>query len=110
MILCSGALSAIDQALHSADRGGTILFFAPTEPGVKIPIELWDIWRDGITIAMSYAGPPAETTAAIELIRSQRVNVKDMITHRLSIEDTGKGFIIVSEASKSIKVIIDPHR
>jgi len=110
VILCSGAPSAIDQALHSADRGGTILFFAPTEPGVKIPVDLWEIWRDGITIAMSYAGPPAETVTAIELIRAQRINVKDMITHRLKLEDTGRGFTIVSEANKSIKVIIEPHR
>ncbi|PKH45650.1 alcohol dehydrogenase, partial [Dehalococcoides mccartyi] len=38
VVLCSGATSAINQALQSLERGGTVLFFAPTEPGVSIPI------------------------------------------------------------------------
>ena len=30
IILCTGALSAVDQAMQSIDRGGTLLFFAVT--------------------------------------------------------------------------------
>lgn len=33
VIVCTGATSAITQALQSVERGGTILFFAPTNPG-----------------------------------------------------------------------------
>jgi len=35
VILCTGAPSAVNQALKSVDSGGTILFFAPTEPGAR---------------------------------------------------------------------------
>jgi threonine dehydrogenase-like Zn-dependent dehydrogenase len=31
-----------------------------------------------------------------------------MITHRLSLDETGKGFQLVAEADESIKVIIFP--
>jgi len=110
IILCTGALSAINQALQSADRGGTILFFAPTEPGVRVQVDMWNIWRDGITLTMSYAGPPVDTVPAIELIRAKRVNVRDMITHRLSLAETGLGFKLVAEARESIKVIIEPQK
>ncbi|OGL41763.1 MAG: alcohol dehydrogenase [Candidatus Schekmanbacteria bacterium RIFCSPHIGHO2_02_FULL_38_11] len=110
VILCAGAMSAIKQALQSADRGGTILFFAPTEPGVKIPVDMWNLWRDGITLAMSYAGPPEDTVSAIELIRAKRVIVSDMITHRLSLGETALGFKLVAEANESMKVIIEPQR
>ncbi|MEK7841460.1 MAG: alcohol dehydrogenase catalytic domain-containing protein, partial [Deltaproteobacteria bacterium] len=42
VIICTAAESAIQQGLQSVDRGGTVLFFAPTNPDVKVPIPLWD--------------------------------------------------------------------
>ena len=45
-----------------------------------------------------------------ELIRARRVPVHEMITHRLSLAQTGLGFQLVAEAGESIKVIIEPHR
>lgn len=110
VIVCTSALSAIKQAFESVDRGGTILFFAPTKPGVEIPLPLWRVWHDGITITNSYAGSPEDITAAIDVIRAGKVNVKDMITHRLALEEAGKGFQLVASAQDSIKVIIEPNR
>ena len=46
VIICAGATSAMEQALKSAERGGTILFFAPTEKGETIPLSVNDLfWR-----------------------------------------------------------------
>lgn len=110
VIVCTGAPSAIQQALNSVDRGGTILFFAPTEPGVSTPVNLWDLWRNCNSVIMSYAGPPADTATAIELIRAGRVKVRDLITHRLGIAETALGFKLVADAKESVKVIIEPQR
>ncbi len=107
-IVCTGAISAIEQAFHSIERGGTILFFAPTEPGVKIPIDLWNLWRNCNSIVMSYAGPPADMAVAIELIRTGRIAVNDLITHKLPLNDAAKGFKLVADAKESVKVIIAP--
>jgi len=111
VIVCTGATSAINQAIHSVDRGGTILFFAPTNPGVTIPISINELFfRNDITMTTSYAGSPADYTKAIELIRSRRVRVRDMITHRLSLSETALGFQLVEQAQDSIKVIVEPSR
>ncbi|HBO83817.1 MAG: alcohol dehydrogenase [Deltaproteobacteria bacterium GWC2_42_11] len=110
VIICTAQESAIQQGLQSVDRGGTVLFFAPTNPDVKIPLPLWDIWRNEITLTTSYAASQLDIETAIELIANKRVNVKDMITHRLPLEDTGRGFKLVAEAKESIKVIIEPQR
>jgi len=110
VVICTGAPTAISQALKSVERGGTILFFAPAEPNVNIPIPLWDIWRDGITMTTSYAGAPSDIATAIELLKARRLIVKDMITHRLSLLETGLGFQLVAKAQDSIKVIIEPQR
>jgi len=109
VIVCTGASSAMEQAFASVDKGGTILFFAPTEPDVNIPMNLWGLWRNCNSLVMSYAGPPQDMATAIELIRTKRINVKDLITHKLSLNETAYGFKLVAEAQDSIKVIIEPH-
>jgi L-iditol 2-dehydrogenase len=110
VIICTGALPAFAQALQSVDRGGTVLFFAPTDPGVELPVPVNEFWRNGITLLPSYGASPLDCIQAIELIRASRVPVRKMITHRLSLAETALGFKLVAEASESIKVIIEPHR
>jgi len=111
VIVCTGATSAIAQALQSVERGGTVLFFAPTDPGVTIPISINELfWRNDITLTTSYAGSPADYMAALELIRAHRLCLGEMITHRLSLAETGLGFQLVASANHSIKVIIEPQR
>ncbi len=111
VIVCTGATSAITQALQSVERGGTVLLFAPTEPGVAIPISINELfWRNDVTLTTSYAGSPADYMAALELIRAHHICPGEMITHRLSLAETGLGFQLVAGAQNSIKVIIEPQR
>ncbi len=111
VIVCTGAVPAVNQALASVERGGTVLFFAPTAPGVTIPVSINDLfWRTEITLTTSYAGSPADYAAALELIHARRLPVGEMITHRLGLAETGLGFKLVAEARDSLKVIIEPQR
>ncbi|OHB95436.1 MAG: alcohol dehydrogenase, partial [Planctomycetes bacterium RIFCSPHIGHO2_12_39_6] len=110
VIVCTSAPPAIQQAFNTVDRGGTILFFAPAEPNVSTSINLWDLWRNCNSVIMSYAGPPDDTAKAIELIRTGRVKVKELITHRLSLAETAMGFKTVAGAGESVKVIVEPHK
>ncbi len=111
VIVCAGAVPAVNQALSSVERGGTILFFAPTAPGITIPISINDLfWRNDITLTTSYAGSPADYAVALRLIQAHRVPVREMITHRLGLAETGLGFQLVAEARNSLKVIIEPQR
>jgi len=110
VIVCAGTSSAYDQALQSVDRGGTILCFAPLEPGVIFPFPFFDFWNDGITLIPTYGGSPLDIVTAIELIRARRLPVHEMITHRLGLAEADLGFKLVAEANESIKVIIEPQR
>jgi len=109
VIVCAGSTSAIDQAFKSIDRGGTILLFAPPVPGTQVPVPFGDLWKDEITVTMTYAGSPDDIKDAIELIRRKKIVVSDMITHRFGLADTVKGFELVAKAGESIKVIIEPQ-
>ncbi len=111
VIVCTGAVPAIAQALSSVERGGTVLFFAPTASGITIPISINDLfWRTDRTLTTSYAGSPADYATALQLIHARRVSVREMITHRLSLVETGLGFRLAAEARNSLKVIIEPQR
>jgi L-iditol 2-dehydrogenase len=108
VIVCTGAMPAIQQALKSVDRGGTLLFFAPTAAGVDVPIPLFEFWRDEISMVTSYAGSGDDLVESMELIGARKVRVADMVTHRLPLAEAGLGFQLTASGHDSIKVIIDP--
>jgi L-iditol 2-dehydrogenase len=108
VIICTGAPPAIQQGLRSVHLGGTILFFAPTEPAVEIPFPLFDLWNKQVTVVSTYAGSSKDITMAIDCIAKKKIIVTDMITHRLPLAETAKGFQLVAKAHQSMKVIIEP--
>lgn len=110
VIVSTGATAAIRQSFACVDRGGTILMFAPPMPGVEVPVPFGDIWKDEVTITTTYAGSPQDITEAIDLLKSGRLKVRDMITHRLPLAETGKGFELVAKAGESIKVVVEPQK
>jgi L-iditol 2-dehydrogenase len=109
VLVCASVAAVYQQAFRSVDRGGTILIFALPDPGVDVPVPLYDLWQDGVTVTSSYAGPPRETREALELLRAHRVVVGDMITHHLPLAETPRGFALVADGRECIKVIIRPQ-
>lgn len=110
VVVCTGVLPAIEQGLQSVERGGTILFFAPTEPGGKVSINVNDLLFNEITVTSSYSGSREDARIALDLIQTRRVRVREMITHRFGLAETGEGFKLVAEPKDSIKVIIEPQK
>ena len=111
VIVCTGALPALQQALASVERGGTVLFFAPTAPGVSLPVPINDVFfRNDVTLTTTYAGAPADLATAMDMIASGRVQVGEMISHRLGLAEAGLGFKLTADAGDSLKVIIQPQK
>ncbi len=110
IIVCAAAEAVCRQAFRTVGRGGTILLFAPAPAGAVVPVSINDVfWRRDVTVTTSYAAGPTDCAAALELLRSGRVRVDDMITHRFGLAETGKGFRLVAEGGSSLKVIIKPQ-
>ncbi|MFH1248932.1 MAG: zinc-dependent dehydrogenase [archaeon] len=110
VIVCTGSLSAMSQALQSVERGGTILFFAVPKPEELVSIDLNPYWRNDISIKTSYGAAPLDNKQALELIRAKNVDVDEMITQRLSLEEIAEGFRLASEGKECLKVVIKPHK
>jgi threonine dehydrogenase-like Zn-dependent dehydrogenase len=86
------------------------LLFAPTAPGVRVPLPLYDIYFKSAKIIFSYAAADQDIKEAIDLLHSKKFNAKDMMTHTYGLADIQKGFDHVARAEDSIKVVIFPNR
>ena len=65
-------------------------------------------WRNEVAVMSSYAAAPRDLKEALRLIAQKKIVVKDMITHRLPLEEIQQGFDLVVRPKDSIKVIIEP--
>jgi len=108
VLVCAASERAMRQAWDLVDRGGSVLFFAPLPPGATLEFPAHDLWKRGVTIVHSYAGPPADMRTALELIAAHRVDVAAMITHRLGLDEVAAGFRLMLDAGESLKVLIEP--
>ncbi len=110
VIVSTGALSAAQTGLQCVEKGGTVLFFAVPKPDEELNIDINAFWRDSKSVKVSYGAAPIDNQQALDLIRTGRVEVEDMITHRLPLDDIGEGFRLTCDGTNSLKVIIEPNR
>ncbi|MAG08585.1 alcohol dehydrogenase [Candidatus Woesearchaeota archaeon] len=108
VIVCSGAMPAIEQAWKAVDLAGTIILFTVPHPDKDVIVPVNDFWRKEVKIMASYYCAPDDMKEAFELLSSGKIKVDDMITHRLPLKDIEKGFKLVTEGDESLKVIIKP--
>jgi L-iditol 2-dehydrogenase len=109
VILCTSALSAVEQAWACVDKGGAVVFFAVPGPEKTVTVPVNDFWTKEIRILTSYYCGPPDIQEAIELLAGGAIDVERMITHRLPLEDIVRGFELVMSGEEAIKVIIKPH-
>jgi len=110
VVVCTGATQAALAALDCVDKGGTIMFFAVPEPSVKIPVPVNKFWRNEITIKTSYGAAPNDIAESLNVLAKGKLNVRDMVTHKLSLRQAAEGFRLMAEAGKSLKVLLEPNR
>ena len=111
VILCSSSPEAICQGLQSVERGGVVLVFTAAKKDAFMPVSLNDLfWRTELTILSSYAASPADLQEALQWIAKKKINVKDMITHRLPLAEIQRGFDLTLRPRRSVKVIIQPQK
>ena len=109
VIVCTGATSAALSALDCVENGGTILLFAVPDPTVKLPVPINAFWRNEITMRTSYGAAPNDLEDSLRFLATKKLNIKDMITHRLPLREAQEGFRLMAEAGQSLKVVLEPN-
>jgi len=90
------------------ERGGTVLFFAPTPPGDTLPVSPHRLLFEEVTVTGTYSCTPQETRLSLKLIAAGRVNVRDLITHRFDLAGLGEAIALAARAQESLKIIVTP--
>lgn len=109
VIITTSAMPAFKQAWETIDMGGVIVLFTVPGPEKEVVVPVNDFWRKEIRIITSYYCGPPDIEDALNLIKNRDIVVDDLITHRLPLKDTEKGFKMVLDGNESLKVIIKPH-
>ncbi|PWB49972.1 MAG: alcohol dehydrogenase [Candidatus Methanoperedenaceae archaeon] len=106
IIMCTGAMSAFEAAFRYIDKKGIIMLFAIPNKNISIPVE--DFWRNELSVVSSYGAAPVDLDEALLLIKDKLINVRDMITDKVRLEDIQKGFKIAGGQGESLKVVVVP--
>ena len=109
VIVTTSAVSALKQAWETVDMGGVVVLFTVPGPDQDVVVPINDFWRKEIRILTSYYCGPPDLEEALQLITRGDIEVDDLITHRLPLKDTDKGFKMLLNGGRSLKIIIKPQ-
>lgn len=109
VIVTPNSVKAIEFGLKIADKGGTVLFFAPPHPDDTLTLRPTpDLFFREITLKATYSCTHIDTAQALRFIANGRIDAQAMITHRFGLDRVADGIALAKEAGQSIKTIIKP--
>jgi L-iditol 2-dehydrogenase len=106
VVVTAPSLEAYKSGLSICRKGGKLCVFAPTSPGKYLQISPKELFFSEIQIIPSYSTSHLETRKALELMKTGRLKVKQLITHRFRLADAAKAFKTALEDKESLKVIV----
>ena len=106
-IVATGNLNAFNSAINLVRKGGTIVMFGVPSKDASIDINMSNVYSKEITITTTYAASDTDTKNALELIASGTIDVKSLITHKYTLEDSQKAFEHAKTGDNAMKIIIE---
>jgi L-iditol 2-dehydrogenase len=99
-------LEAYKAGISICRKGGKLCVFAPTDPEKHLQISPKELFFSELQIIPSYSTSHLETRTALQLLETNRIDVKPLITHRCRLQQTAQAFKTALETKESLKVII----
>ncbi|QLH07040.1 zinc-dependent dehydrogenase [Nitrosopumilus ureiphilus] len=105
-IVATSSLKALEDAIDMVRKGGSVMLFGVPSKGAQLNLDMSKIYSKEITLVTSYAASDKDTKEALELIESSKIDVKQLITHTYSIDDSQKAFDHARTGENAMKIII----
>ncbi len=105
-IVATSSLKALEDAIDMVRKGGSVMMFGVPSKGAQLNLDMSKIYSKEITLVTSYAASDKDTKEALDLIKSSKIDVKQLITHTYSIDDSQKAFDHARTGEKAMKIII----
>jgi len=106
----TGVPALMEKTTDYARKGGTILLFGVPPQGASIKLPAFTIFEHGLTILSSYTSV-RNSIQAVRLLRSGRIDVSSLVSHKLSLSEFERGINIIKNGEEgAMKVLIEPGR
>jgi len=107
VIVATGNLIALKNSFTYVRKGGTVVLFGVPSKGEIIDIDMSNVYSKEITLVTTYAASDHDTKSALELISSGDIDVKSLITHKYSLDESMKAFQHAKSGDSAMKIIIE---
>ncbi len=105
----TGAIPVMSRTLDFVRPGGKVLLFGVPPSGEMMTVEAFKIFRKGLTVLSSFTSV-RNSYQALDLLKSGRVTVDELVSHRLPLEGFQDGIQMLEQGSDQVrKVMIFPN-
>ncbi|AEM74389.1 zinc-dependent alcohol dehydrogenase family protein [Caldicellulosiruptor acetigenus] len=105
VIECAGTKESIEMAFKKLGKGGRVLVFSVPSPTVATEICPFEMFRKEAHIFWSFVNPFTQKLA-IELLQQGKINLKHVITHKISLDELPEA--LSKKFENQLKVIVQP--
>ena len=107
IIIATADLSVLKDAVKIIRPGGIILIFGEPQMGNKINLCISEIYSKEISFITTYAASNKEINKAIELVNKKIIDVKKLVSHKFTLEESNKAIERVYLKKDTLKVMIN---
>lgn len=104
VIDATGAIPVMRRAIDFARPGGKVLLFGVPPTGKEMSIEPFKIFQKGLTVLSSFTSV-RNSYQALDLLRSGRINVDGLVSHRLPLEQFQHGIEVIEQGVEGVKKV-----
>jgi len=106
VIDATGVPFLLEKSIDLARKGGTLLWFAVPKKEATVTLSLFKIFEKGLHIVSSYTSV-RNSIQAVRMLESGKIDVSDVISHRLPLEEFVKGIETIEKCEEGVlKVIV----
>jgi L-iditol 2-dehydrogenase len=96
-----------EQAMATAGRGGTVVFFGGCAPGTTVRLDTRRVHYEELTLVGAFHHTPETVRRAVELLESKALVPDGLITHRRGLEGVAEALDLMSRGL-TLKTLIQP--
>lgn len=105
IIDATGVPFLLEKSIDLARKGGSILWFAVPKKESTVTLPPFKIFEKGLHIVSSYTSVQ-NSTQAVRMLETGKIDVSDVISHRLPLEDFVKGVEAIEKREEGVLKIL----
>lgn len=101
----TGAVAVMNRTIDYVRQGGKILLFGVPPSGENLTVNAFTIFQKGLTILSSFTSL-RNSYQALDLIKHHRIELDELISHKLPLEDFEHGINLLENGLEDVKKVL----